>query len=428
MCPTMATARPALVLLVDDDPSSLRLLSEALAGQPWSLAVAVDGPMALGHVQREIPDLILLDAVMPGMDGFEVCRRLQAAPATREVPIIFMTSLADAASRVRGLELGAVDYVTKPFVRAELAARVRTQLALRASVKALAEMNEALDRARASLEVDVARRTEELRAANQRLELEIELSRAAELRVRKAQDELAHMNRVSAMSELAASIAHEINQPLAAILSNAQAAQRLLALTPPDLAEVRDALAAIVADDRRAGKVIQQIRAMLRKSEPNVIAQDLNELVREVARLLASAALLHGATLRIELAPGLPRACGDGVQLQQVLLNLIVNALDAVSRRPPDARLVVVQTRVAERGRLELVVTDSGEGVAAANVERLFEPFFTTKAQGLGMGLALSRTIVESHGGRLWAEHRAGEGATFRCSLPIWDGDARVAH
>ena len=428
MCPTMATARPALVLLVDDDPSSLRLLSEALAGQPWSLAVAVDGPMALGHVQREIPDLILLDAVMPGMDGFEVCRRLQAAPATREVPIIFMTSLADAASRVRGLELGAVDYVTKPFVRAELAARVRTQLALRASVKALAETNEALDRARASLEVDVARRTEELRAANQRLELEIELSRAAELRVRKAQDELAHMNRVSAMSELAASIAHEINQPLAAILSNAQAAQRLLALTPPDLAEVRDALAAIVADDRRAGKVIQQIRAMLRKSEPNVIAQDLNELVREVARLLASAALLHGATLRIELAPGLPRACGDGVQLQQVLLNLIVNALDAVSRRPPDARLVVVQTRVAERGRLELVVTDSGEGVAAANVERLFEPFFTTKAQGLGMGLALSRTIVESHGGRLWAEHRAGEGATFRCSLPIWDGDARVAH
>ena len=427
MCSIMATARPALVLLVDDDPSSLRLLSEALAGQPFSLAVAVDGEMALGQVQREIPDLILLDAVMPGMDGFEVCRRLQAVPATREVPIIFMTSLSDAASRVRGLELGAVDYVTKPFVRAELTARVRTQLALRASVKELAEMNEALDRARASLEVDVARRTEELQAANQRLELEIELSRAAELRVRKAQDELAHMNRVSAMSELAASVAHELNQPLAAILSNAQAAQRLLARTPPDLAEVRDALAAIVDDDRRAGKVIQQIRAMLRKSEPQVSAQDLNELVREVARLLASAALLHGATLRIELAPGLRPACGDGIQLQQVLLNLIVNALDAVSRRPPDARLVVVQTRVADRGRLELAVTDSGEGVAAADFERIFEPFFTTKAHGLGMGLALCRTIVESHGGKLWVEQRPGEGATFRCSLPSWDGDARAA-
>jgi C4-dicarboxylate-specific signal transduction histidine kinase len=423
----MATVRPALVLLVDDNPSSLKLLSEALAGQPLSLAVAVDGEMALRQVQREIPDLILLDALMPGMDGFEVCRRLQAEPATREVPIIFMTSLSDAASRVRGLELGAVDYVTKPFVRAELAARVRTQLALRASVKALAEMNEALARARASLEVDVARRTEELCAANQRLELEIELSRAAELKVRKAQDELAHMNRVSAMSELAASIAHEINQPLAAILSNAQAAQRLLARTPPDLAEVRDALADIVDDDRRAGKVIQQIRAMLRKSDPQVIAQDLNELVREVVRLLASAALLQGATLSIKLAPSLPRACGDGIQLQQVLLNLIVNALDAVSRRPPDARLVVVQTRVAALGRVELSVTDSGEGIAEADIERVFEPFFTTKVQGLGMGLALSRTIVEAHGGRLWAERRPGEGATFRCALPVWDEDARTA-
>ncbi|MFS8067703.1 MAG: response regulator, partial [Byssovorax sp.] len=334
----MATVRPALVLLVDDDRSSLKLLSEALADQPLSLAVAVDGQMALRQIQREIPDLILLDAVMPGMDGFEVCRRLQADPATREIPIIFMTSLADASSRVRGLELGADDYVTKPFVRAELAARVRTQLAVRAAVRSLAEANEELAGARASLEVNVARRTEELRAANRELELEIELNRAAEIKVRKAQDEIAHLNRVSAMSELAASIAHEINQPLAAILSNAQAAQRLLARTPPDLAEVRDALAAIVDDDRRAGKVIQRMRAMLRKDEPVVAAQDINELVREVARLLASAALLQGATLRIELAPDLPRTGGDWIQLQQVLLNLIVNALDAVSRRPPDAR------------------------------------------------------------------------------------------
>ena len=424
----MATVRPALVLLVDDDPSSLKLLSEALADQPISLAVAVDGEMALRQTRREIPDLILLDAVMPGLDGFEVCRRLRAEPATREIPIIFMTSLADAASRVRGLDLGAVDYVTKPFVRAELAARVRTQIAMRAAGRALAEANEELTRARASLEVDVARRTEELRAANRRLELEIELSRAAELKVRKAQEEIAHLNRVSAMSELAASIAHELNQPLGAILSNAQAAQRLLARTPPDLAEVRDALAAIVDDDRRAGKVIQRMRAMLRKDEPVVAAQDINELVREVARLLASAALLRGATLRIELAPDLPRAGGDWIQLQQVLLNLIVNALDAVAHRPPDARLVVVQTRAPALGRVELAVTDSGEGFADANIARIFEPFFTTKAQGLGIGLAISRAIVEAHGGRLWAEDSApGEGATVRCTLRVWGEDGSSA-
>ncbi|WP_437970127.1 response regulator [Sorangium sp. So ce260] len=422
----MAPDRPPLVLLVDDDPGSLKLLSEALAGQPLSLAVAIDGEMALRQVQREVPDLVLLDAVMPGLSGFEVCRRLKEDPATRAVPVLFMTVLADTASRVRGLELGAVDYVSKPFVREELVARVRTQLAIHAAARALAEKNEELARARASLEVEVARRTEELRAANQRLAREIELSRAAELKVQKAQGELAHLNRVSAMSELAASIAHELNQPLAAILSNAQAAQRLLARAPPDVAEARAALDDIVADDRRAAKVIERMRAMLRKGELTAVALDLGEVVREVARLLASAALLAGATLRIELAPGLPRVRGDGIQLQQVLLNLLVNALDAVSRRPPEARLVVVRTRPAHGGGVELSVADSGEGVPPADLERIFDPFFTTKAHGLGVGLAISRSIVEAHGGRLWAERGPGEGATFRCALPTWDAAGDV--
>ncbi|XYI03012.1 ATP-binding protein [Sorangium sp. So ce1128] len=431
----MAPDRPAIVLLVDDDPGSLKLLTEALAGQPLlTLAVAIDGEMALRQIRREAPDLVLLDAVMPGMDGFEVCRRLKADPATREIPILFMTVLADTASRVRGLELGAVDYVSKPFVREELVARVRTQLAVRATaralsaaVKALSEKNEELARAQASLELEVARRTEELRAANERLARELELTRAAELRVQKAQDELAHLNRVSAMSELAASLAHELSQPLAAMLSNAQAAERLLAHAPPDVAEARAALADIMADDRRAGQVIQRMRAMLRKGELSAAALDLDELIREVVRLMASAALLAGTTVRIELAPGLPRVRGDGIQLQQVLLNLLVNALDAVARRPPEARLVVVRTRRADGGRVELSVADSGEGIPPADLERVFEPFFTSKSQGLGVGLAISRSIVEAHGGRLWAECGPGEGATFRCALPVWGEGARPA-
>ncbi|WP_433933502.1 response regulator [Sorangium cellulosum] len=430
----MVPDRPALVLLVDDDPASLKLLSEALAGQPLTLAVAVDGEMALRQIRREAPDLVLLDAMMPGMDGFEVCRRLKADPATRDVPVLFMTVLADPTSRVRGLELGAVDYVTKPFVREELVARVRTHLSIRAAagalsaaVSALSEKNEELARARASLEIEVARRTEELRAANQRLERELELNRAAELRVQKAQNELAHLNRVSAMSELAASIAHELSQPLAAILSNAQAADRLLAQTPPDIVDARAALSDIAADDRRAGMIIQRMRAMLRKGELSVAALDLGEIVREVTRLVASAALLAGTTVRIELAPGLPCVRGDGVQLQQVLLNLLVNALDAVSRRPPEARLVVVRTRPADAGHVELSVADSGEGIPQADLERIFEPFFTSKTHGLGVGLAISRSIVEAHGGRLWAECGPGEGATFRCALPAWNEDTLPA-
>lgn len=369
----MAPARAALVLAVDDDPASLKLLSEALAGQPFTLAVAVDGEMALRQIQRATPDLILLDAMMPGLDGFEVCRRLQEDPATRDIPILFMTSLADTRDRVRGLELGAVDYITKPFVREELVARVRTHLAIRA---------------------------------------------AADVKIRKAQDELAHLNRMAALSELAASIAHELNQPLAAILNNAQAAGRLLSRPEPDVAESRAAIADIADDARRAGQIIQRMRAMLKKGEPSADAHDLNDLAREVARLIAGDALLRGALLQFDLAPRLPAVRGDGVQLQQVLLNLLVNALDAVSRRPPDARQIVVRTRARGDAEVEISVEDSGEGIAPADLERIFEAFFTTKAAGLGVGLAISRNIVEAHGGRLWAESPPGRGATLRCALP----------
>ncbi|WP_438005011.1 ATP-binding protein [Sorangium sp. So ce321] len=239
--------------------------------------------------------------------------------------------------------------------------------------------------------------------------------------------ELAHLNQVSALSELASSIGHELNQPLAAILSNAQAALRLLTHIPPDIAEARAALEDIVADDRRAGKVIQRMRAALREGAVSVAAQDVDELVREVVRLVSGAARLAGATVRAELAPGLPRVRGDGIRLQQVILNLLVNALDAVSRCPPDARLVVVRTRLADGGRVELSVADSGEGFPPEDFERIFEPFFTTKAQALGVGLAISRAIVEAHGGRLWAECSPGEGATLRCALPVWDEGARPA-
>lgn len=401
----MSTIAAPLVLLVDDDPQSLKLLSDALLGQPFAIAVAIDGEMALRQVRREPPDLILLDAVMPGLDGFEVCRRLQADPATRDIPIIFMTSLTDAVSR--GLDLGAVDYVTKPFVRAELTARVRAQLALRAKARALAEKNAELERtaaelarARDSLEAEVVRRTDELMATNQRL---------------------AHLNRVAAMTELATSIAHELNQPLAAILSNAQAARRLLQKIPPNVAEAIAALGDIVDDDRRAGTIIQRMRAMLKKDAPRAGAQDLNALAGEVARLVGNEALLRGAVLRLELEPRLPRVRGDGIQLQQVLLNLVVNALDAVADRPAGGRLVVVRTSCEGKDRVVLSTEDSGKGIAPEDRERVFEAFYTTKAEGLGVGLAISRTIVEAHGGRLWAESNPGAGATFRCALPVWE-------
>ncbi|WP_438011125.1 ATP-binding protein [Sorangium sp. So ce321] len=270
------------------------------------------------------------------------------------------------------------------------------------------------------------RRPAALRAESRRLARRLKRDRAAELKALDA-FELAHLNQVSAMRELASSIAHELNQPLAAILSNAQAALRLLEHIPPDIAEARAALEDIVADDRRAGKVIQRLRAALPRAAVRVAAQDVNELAREVVRLVSGAALHAGATVRAELAPGLPRVRGDGLRLQQAILHLLGNALDAVARRPPGARLVVVRTRAADGGRVELSVSDSGEGVPPEDLERIFEPFFTTKARGLGVGLSISRSIVEAHGGRLWAERSPGEGATLRCALPVWDEGARRA-
>ncbi|WP_437681859.1 sensor histidine kinase [Sorangium sp. So ce131] len=271
------------------------------------------------------------------------------------------------------------------------------------------------------------RRTEAVRAESRRLARRLKRSRAAD--ELKAPDalELVHLNQVSSMGELACSIAHELNQPLAAILSNAQAALRLLAHIPPDIAEARAALEDIVADDRRAGKVVQRMRAALPKGAVHMTAQDVNELAREVIRLVSDAARRAGATVRTELAPGLPRVGGDGIRLQQVILHLLGNALEAVSRCPPDARLVVVRTRAADGGRVELSVADSGEGIPPEDLERIFEPFYTTKPKGLGVGLSISRSIVEAHGGRLWAECSPGEGATLRCALPVWDEGARPA-
>jgi C4-dicarboxylate-specific signal transduction histidine kinase len=244
----------------------------------------------------------------------------------------------------------------------------------------------------------VVRRTDELMATNQRL---------------------AHLERVGAMSELATSIAHELNQPLAAILSNAQAARRLLEKSPPDVAEARAALGDIVDDDRRAGKIIQRMRAMLKRGVPSADAQDLNALAGEVSRLVGNDALLRGAVLRLDLAPRLPAVRGDGIQLQQVLLNLVVNALDAVAGRPAGGRLVVVWTRNQGADRVELSVEDSGNGIAPADVQRVFEAFYTTKAEGLGMGLAITvqswRRTGEGSGPKATPARGRHSGARFRC-------------
>lgn len=234
-----------------------------------------------------------------------------------------------------------------------------------------------------------------------------------------ARTELARVSRLTTLGELTASIAHEVNQPIGAMVTNAAACARWLAAKPPDMAEAQAALENIVADGKRAGEVIARIRALTRRQAPRMELLDVNRKVREVLALAEHELKTHDIVLRTELAPTLPSVAGDRVQLQQVLLNLIVNAIEAMSGIRDRPRELTIVTAAKEPGAVVLEVRDSGPGLDKEDAERAFEPFYTTKAQGIGIGLSISRSIVEAHGGRLWATPNQPHGAMFRFSLPV---------
>jgi signal transduction histidine kinase/GAF domain-containing protein len=241
----------------------------------------------------------------------------------------------------------------------------------------------------------------------------------AELEAEQRRLELAHFARVSTMGELAASIAHELNQPLSGVLSNAQAAVRLLNLDPPNLAEVRESLGDIIDDDRRASEVIRRLRSMLQKGVIEYTDVDVNDVVAEVLKLLASDATLRNVTLDHNLADNVPLIHGDHVQLKQVILNLVVNAMDAMKEIDVKERRVTVRTIKANPSTVLIAVVDRGNGIEEDKLGRIFQAFFTTKREGMGMGLSIARTIVEAHGGVLWAVNNPDCGASFLCRLPI---------
>jgi C4-dicarboxylate-specific signal transduction histidine kinase len=241
-----------------------------------------------------------------------------------------------------------------------------------------------------------------------------------ELELQRHRAELAHLSRVTTMGELCGSMAHELNQPLAAIRANAQAALRFLAHDVVDLDEVRASLHDIVQDDVRATDVIQRLRLLFTKGEVRFVPLDVNQAIADVLKLLYSDLIHHGVAADVDLAAGLGAVRGDHVQLQQVMINLILNACDAMAdTRPPDRRLSVRTTAVDGGGGVRVCVGDRGCGIAADRLEDVFAPFVTTKAKGMGLGLAVCRTIVTAHGGRLWAENNAARaGATFVFTLP----------
>jgi PAS domain S-box-containing protein len=241
--------------------------------------------------------------------------------------------------------------------------------------------------------------------------------RRAEQEIAAQRHELAHLGRVALLGELSGALAHELNQPLAAILANARAAQRMLAQDGPDMAELRAILDDIVSDDRRAGAVIRRVRALIRKDETAFQPVSVNEIVDDVLDLAHSDLIHRGVSVTTRLSDDVPLVLGDRVQLQQVLLNLLVNGCDAMVDVDPVDRVLVLTTSTDDTG-VRLSVRDNGTGISAEPLDVVFEPFMTSKEHGLGLGLAICRSILEVHGGRMWAVNNGGRGATFHVSLP----------
>lgn len=252
--------------------------------------------------------------------------------------------------------------------------------------------------------------------------LDVTERKKVEFEADQQRQQLAHLTRVSALGALSGAVAHELNQPLTAILTNAQAAARILTQEPVDKTEIRLILEDIMHDDKRAGDVIKHLRALLKKGESLMQTISVNELVTEVLALAHSDLILRDVAVSRQLDDELPVVHGDPIQLQQVLLNLIINACEAMSTRPTGDRLLFVRTTSNGNGHVRLSVSDTGEGLSPEASEKVFEPFYTTKALGLGLGLPICRSIITAHGGRLWAEAAPTRGAIFHVELPTQTG------
>jgi C4-dicarboxylate-specific signal transduction histidine kinase len=240
----------------------------------------------------------------------------------------------------------------------------------------------------------------------------------AEEALRQTQANLAHVSRVMTLGELTASISHEVNQPLAAVIINGQICLRLLALETPRPDDVRTTVERMVRDANRASEVIQRIRALAKRTEPQMVSLDINDVIREATLLVQREVLSHGVSLRTELASALPPVLGDRVQLQQVVINLLMNGVEAMASITDRPREIVIRSQQPEAGQVLVAVQDSGIGIDSETAERLFSAFFTTKPSGMGMGLSISRSIIRAHGGKLWVSPNPDHGAAFQFTVP----------
>ena len=499
-------SQKGIILIVDDTPTNLSILFDLLSDSGFTVFVAEDGEDALDQAEYCPPDLILLDALMPGIDGFETCRRLKASESTKDIPIIFMTALSDPVDKVRGLNLGAVDYITKPLQHEEVLARVSIHLSLRNLTKKLQEQNvllqqEIQQRAEAQadllnlaseLEKRVEERTAELSQSNQlltqsnqRLKQEIQerLSAEAALQqseaqlrtqaqrleqtlreLQQSQSQLVHSEKLSSLGQLVAGVAHEINNPVNFIYGNLTHAhdytQDLLNLLKlyqqiyphpvPEIIEETEAidleflmqdlpklLCSMRVGAERIREIVQSLRIFSRVDEAGMKLANIHDGLESTLLILHSRLKAKSDRPAIEVikeySPMPPLECYAG-QLNQVFMNLLANAIDALELGTGNSELngkesspsaipkIWIRTEMIGKRKVAIRIADNGPGMKEEVCSKIFDPFFTTKPIGKGTGLGLSisyQIVVQKHGGVLKCFSRPGQGAEFIIEIPV---------
>jgi signal transduction histidine kinase len=443
----METASNSLILIVDDNPNNLAVLSSALSSAGYTVAVETDGEGAIDLVQYNPPDLILLDVMMPGIDGFETCRRLKAQPNSQNIPVIFMTALADADNKVKGLVSGAVDYITKPFQQEEVLARVRLHLQLNRLTKSLEEKNAILTNFNKELETQVAKRTAELAAANSKLAeysqgLETKVAeRTKELEV--AQQQIIAKEKLASLGALTAGIAHEIRNPLNFVNNYAESSVEIidelltetevqaksedwLAYLRQSLIEIKGNAQAIYEHGQRASGIIQSMMQHTGNSQSRKQLASLSTLLNQAWQLAYHSRWADDLQVQVVTnyasEPEMIELFTS--EINRAFINILDNSCYALAAKYKQMGDYgpTVHLEIADRPENVLVrIRDNGIGMDIVTQERVFEPFFTTKPPGEGTGLGLSLThdiIVGQHGGNIYVQTEPGHYTEFLIELP----------
>jgi signal transduction histidine kinase len=463
---TADPSNTSVILIVDDTPTNLEVLFETLNREGFEVSVATGGESALKQVEYALPDLILLDVMMPGMNGFETCQHLQSNPLTKDVPVIFMTALADSTDKVRGLSLGAVDYITKPFQQEEVLARIQIHLRLRNLSKMLAEQNTQLKQEvekRTVVESDLQKLTQvlEQRVAERTTELTQALHQ-----LKQAQTQLVQDEKLATLGQLVAGVAHEINNPINFIHGNVahmrqyvqdileflhlcqaqfsepvpvlqQKAEEIdLEFLSKDLPKI---LSSMQIGTERIREIVQSLRVFSRHDEAEVKEVNIHDGIDSTLLILNSRlkGIYDRPTIEIIKEYGdLPLIECYAGQLNQVFMNIIGNAIDALEEpteltdasTPPKAPNIRIRTEcvapTSDRpsDRVAIWIVDNGSGISEEILQRIFDPFFTTKPAGKGTGLGMSishQIITEKHKGKLACISSPGKGTSFMIEIPI---------